>query len=112
LSKGFNAPAAETPHCVKCHTFGTEVDESELKASFDKNQGVQCESCHGPGSGYSKLSVMKDKESAMSKGLIIHTEKEKFCIQCHNSDSPTFFQFDYEPMWQQIAHSKPKVFKE
>ena len=112
LSRGFNAPAAETPHCVKCHTFGTEVDESELKASFDKNQGVQCESCHGPGSGYSKLSVMKDKESAMSKGLIIHTEKEKFCIQCHNSDSPTFFQFDYEPMWQQIAHSKPKVFKE
>lgn len=112
LSKGFYTPASETPQCIKCHSLGTDADENELKASFDINQGVQCESCHGPGSGYSKLSVMKDRESAMSKGLIIHTEKEKFCVQCHNPESPTFFQFDYEPMWKQIAHPKPKVFKE
>ncbi len=112
FSKGIMTPAAETPQCVKCHTLGTEADENDIKASFDKNQGVQCESCHGPGSGYSKLSVMKDKEKAISKGLIIHTEKEKFCVQCHNAESPTYFEFDYEPMWKIIAHPKPKVYKE
>lgn len=107
-AKGYGTPASETPQCLKCHVLGKEIDESELSGSFDKAQGVQCESCHGPGSEYKKLSVMKDKERAMSNGLIIHTEKEKFCIQCHNQESPTYFEFDYEPMWEIIAHYKPK----
>ena len=107
-SRGFTTAAAETPQCVKCHVLGTDIDESLLLGSFDKSQGVQCESCHGPGSDYKKLSVMKDKDKAMSNGLILHSEKEKFCIQCHNEESPTFFEFDYEPMWKMIAHHKPK----
>lgn len=108
LSKGFLTPAGETQYCVKCHTLGKEIDEKELLSSFDKSQGVQCESCHGPGSEYRKNSVMKNKDKAVSKGLIIQTEKEKFCIQCHNNESPTFFEFNYDPMWEMIAHPKPK----
>lgn len=108
LSKGFNTPAVETPECVKCHTTGSITDVSEFQETFDITQGVQCESCHGPGSEYKSLSVMKDKERAFSLGLIIHNEKEKFCIQCHNTESPTYFQFDYEPMWEMIAHPTPK----
>ncbi|MBV6478847.1 MAG: hypothetical protein HGGPFJEG_01604 [Ignavibacteria bacterium] len=107
-AKGYETRAAETPQCVKCHVLGKDIDESELKGSFDKAQGVQCESCHGPGSEYRKLSVMKDKGRAVEKGLIIHTEKEKFCIHCHNEESPTYFEFNYEPMWEIIAHYKPK----
>jgi len=107
-AKGYITAAAETPECVKCHTLGKDFDESEFKGTFEITQGVQCESCHGPGSGYSKLSVMKNKETAFAKGLIIHDEKEKFCIQCHNTDSPTFFEFNYEPMWEMIAHNKIK----
>lgn len=108
LSKGFNTPASETPECIKCHVLGNDIDESELAGSFDKAQGVQCESCHGPGSEYKKLSVMKERETAIENGLIIHKEKEKFCISCHNPESPTFFEFNYEPMWEMIAHYKPK----
>ncbi len=107
-SRGFTTAAAETPQCVKCHVLGTDLDESLLLGSFDKSQGVQCESCHGPGSEYKKLSVMKDKDKAMANGLILHSEKEKFCIQCHNEESPTYFEFDYEQMWKMIAHHKPK----
>ena len=107
-SKGYITSAAETPQCVKCHVLGTDLDESLLLGSFDKSQGVQCESCHGPGSEYKKLSVMKDKDKAVKKGLILHNEKEKFCIQCHNEESPTYFEFDYEQMWKMIAHHKPK----
>lgn len=107
-SKGFITAASETPQCVKCHVLGKEIDESELQGSFDKRQGIQCESCHGPGSEYKKLSVMKDKDEAVANGLIIHTEKQKFCIQCHNEESPTYFNFDYDQMWEMIAHPKPK----
>ncbi|MBS1516752.1 MAG: cytochrome C554 [Bacteroidetes bacterium] len=107
-SKGFTSPASETPECVRCHTIGKIPDESEFQASFDITQGVQCESCHGPGSGYKSGSIMRDKDKAVKNGLILHTEKRKFCITCHNSESPTYFEFNYEPMWEMIAHSKPK----
>ncbi len=107
-SLGFETPAAETKECIKCHTLGIDADESELQSSFDMAQGVQCESCHGPGSEYKSLSVMKDSAEAVSKGLIIHTEKEKWCITCHNPESPTYIPFDYEQLWEMIAHNKIK----
>lgn len=106
-ANGYNTPASETPQCVKCHLLGKETDESEFTGSFDKSQGVQCESCHGPGSEYRKTNVMKDKNKALENGLIIHTDKELFCIQCHNRESPTYFEFDYDQMWKMIAHYKP-----
>lgn len=105
--KGFNTPAAETPQCIKCHVLGKDIDPAELEDTFDKTQGVQCETCHGPGSEYKKLSIMKDKQQAMDNGLIIHTEKEAFCTTCHNQDSPTFKSFNYEESWAKIKHTKP-----
>lgn len=107
-SLGYETPAAETKQCIKCHTLGIDFDESEFQNSFDLTQGVQCESCHGPGSEYKKLSVMKDSAEAVNKGLIIHTEKEKWCITCHNPESPTYIPFDYEQLWEMIAHNKIK----
>jgi Cytochrome c554 and c-prime len=106
-SRGFTTAAAETPQCVKCHVLGKDIEEGELESTFDKTQGVQCESCHGPGSDYKKLSIMKDKDKAMANGLIIHTEKEAFCTHCHNSESPTFVSFDYDTMWDKIKHPVP-----
>ena len=108
VSLGYLTPAYETPQCIRCHVLGKDIDESELLGTFDLTQGVQCESCHGPGSAYKKLSVMKDSAKAVSKGLIIHTEKEKWCISCHNPESPTYVPFDYEPLWKMIAHNKFK----
>ena len=105
--KGFTTPAAETPECVKCHTLGIDLSTASLEDSFDKTQGVQCETCHGPGSEYKKLSIMKDRELSKENGLIIHTEKEAFCTGCHNSESPTFKEFNYEEMWAKIKHPKP-----
>ncbi len=105
---GYITPAAETPNCIKCHTLGRDFNDSEFLGSFDLYQGVQCESCHGPGSEYRKLEVMKDPELSSAKGLIVHMEKEKFCINCHNPESPTYFEFDFDPMWEMIAHPKPK----
>lgn len=108
FSLGHATKASETKACVKCHTLGREISESDFLGSFDLGQGVQCESCHGPGSEYAKLGVMKDPEQSSAKGLIVHQEKAEFCTGCHNTESPTYFDFDFDPMWEIIAHPKPK----
>ena len=103
--KGILTPASESPECLKCHT--TQSDASSVTESFNAKDGVQCETCHGPGSEYKTISIMKDKEKAVSNGLVIHTEKEIFCIKCHNAESPTFTGFSYEVYWDKIKHMKP-----
>lgn len=106
--KGFTTPAAETPACLKCHVLGKDIDPAELESTFDKTQGVQCETCHGAGSEYKKLTIMKDKEKAKENGLVVHDDKAAFCTSCHNSESPTFKSFNYDEYWAKIQHSKPK----
>lgn len=41
----------EDPKCLKCHSTVGHVSE-DLIASLTVKEGVSCESCHGPGSGY------------------------------------------------------------
>jgi Cytochrome c554 and c-prime len=109
--RGYSTPAAETPQCVKCHVLGKDIVEAELSPTFDKTEGVQCETCHGPGSEYRKLAIMKDREKATQNGLIIHNEGELFCIHCHNQESPSFKGFSYDEMWAKIKHPKPSTIK-
>lgn len=109
--KGFTTPAAETPLCIKCHVLGKDIDPEELEDTFDKTQGVQCETCHGPGSEYKRITIMKDKQQAIANGLIVHEDGAVFCKTCHNSDSPTFKSFDYDEYWAKIKHSDPSVSK-
>lgn len=108
LDKGFTTSAAETPACVKCHVLGKDLDESEFTETFDKTQGVQCETCHGPGSEYKGILVMKDKELSKEKGLIIHkNDRDVFCATCHNQESPTFKGFNLDEEWEKIKHLRP-----
>jgi len=105
--KGFKTPAAKTEACLKCHVSGYNVEAALLGAKFKVEDGVQCETCHGAGSDYKDMKVMKNREDAISKGLILPTDGEKFCETCHNSESPSFKGFKYEEMWSKIKHSTP-----
>jgi Cytochrome c554 and c-prime len=109
--KGFSTAAAETPQCLKCHILGKDIDPAELDDTFDKTQGVQCETCHGPGSEYKKLSVMKDVAAAKDNGLVMHDEGEAFCKTCHNPDSPSYKEFKYDEYWEKIKHTDPNYKK-
>lgn len=92
--------------CLKCHVTAFGV-AAELKAeSFDQTEGVGCEACHGPGSEYKSLKVMKDREMALAAGLIIPTEEN--CVKCHNEESPTYKEFKFDEFWEQIAHPVPE----
>lgn len=105
--KGFNAPAVDVPECIKCHVLGRELDPSGLTATFDKTEGVQCESCHGPGSDYMKLSIMKSRQKSIENGLLVYENKEELCTGCHNEQSPTFKGFEFDSYWSKIKHLKP-----
>ncbi len=78
---------------MACHSTGTTAKGERLT-------GVQCEVCHGPGSDYKKMSIMKDREQAVANGLLIPDEKT--CLACHNENVPEEFRskekFDYEKM--------------
>jgi hypothetical protein len=96
---------AKDPNCIKCHSTAATVDES-LLAGLKISEGVSCESCHGPGSGYKTNAIMKSREKSMERGLILPTED--VCRKCHNEESPTFKGFDYADAVKKIAHPVPK----
>ena len=107
--KGFKTPASETPECLKCHVTGYNLDASLLGKKFKVEDGVQCETCHGPGSAYKDMKVMKDKDLSVKNGLVVHEKLENFCIGCHNAESPTFVEMNIEEAWQKIKHTVPKT---
>ncbi|QGY46600.1 cytochrome C554 [Maribellus comscasis] len=94
----------EDPKCLKCHSTAASVDKS-LVATIKVDEGVSCESCHGPGSIYKSAAIMKNQKLALSKGMIMPTEE--VCIQCHNDESPTFKGFNYDEYVAKIAHDDP-----
>ncbi len=105
------AKVADDPKCLKCHQTAFGVDAALLDPKFDKSLGVQCEACHGAGGDYKAMATMKDKAKAAAAGLntisVADGSAEKFCVKCHNSESPTFKGFKFEEAWAKIKHPKP-----
>ncbi|MBI3579553.1 MAG: cytochrome C554 [Ignavibacteriales bacterium] len=106
-SKGIAKPAAEATECLDCHAKARDAKE----ASYDVKDGVQCETCHGAGSAYKNMAVMKDKAKAIAAGMTDfkdHATIEKLCKTCHNEKSPTYKEFKFDEMWGKIKHPVPK----
>jgi hypothetical protein len=100
---GVTTPPPSSPECLKCHSPLAD------KAPELKPEGVGCEVCHGPGSDYKKLSVMKDKAEAAKAGLILYGSPDKIkthCLKCHENAHGTTFDFDAS--WAKIKHPIPK----
>jgi hypothetical protein len=87
-AKDYSTDAA----CIACHTTGHGLPGGHPAAN---REGVQCESCHGPGSLYSPYMKEKEKggfvrEEAVKLGLTMPDEKS--CVSCHKGGpggSPT-----------------------
>ena len=103
-AKGIDNPQGNG-ECLKCHVTGYGLDASRYDKKYTMEEGVGCESCHGPGSDYKNIKIMKDIEQAKANGLIIPTEET--CKQCHNEKSPTFKGFNFEERNAEIAHPNP-----
>lgn len=88
---------AEDRQCLKCHATGGGVNPKISE------EGVGCEACHGPGSGYYEFGNHVDLvnrqgayETALKNGMYpvlgIRSikKREKMCLRCHNSRRPCF----------------------
>ena len=107
--------------CVACHTVGfgkpggyaipDPADEKTVKESKEL-AGVGCESCHGPGSEYSKLheEIMKSKRKyKVDEMYAVGMTKadEAVCLTCHNEKGPTVdktVKFDYAKRKDENTH--------
>lgn len=83
--------------CLSCHTTGSGKHKQTIE------EGVGCEACHGPGSGYSEFAGHVDTvnrhgayDTALKNGMyptlgIKNIKKrEKLCLRCHNGRRPCF----------------------
>jgi hypothetical protein len=113
--KGITGPAYESEKCLKCHVTAYGADAAAFdKAPLKSADGVQCESCHGPGSGYKKKKTMADHDKSVAAGMWEAGKDEKICTACHNDESPTWDAekgFDYEKRKEEIAHPIPEDVK-
>ena len=104
-ANGIADPSKEAK-CLKCHSTAAAADASLLTATITKEEGVSCESCHGAGSAYKTMSIMKDKATAITNGLVIPDQKT--CEKCHIAEGNPFFKpFDYTSMVAKISHKDP-----
>jgi DnaJ-class molecular chaperone len=93
----------DNPKCLSCHGPLFE------KAPELKEEGVTCENCHGPGSEYKKMSIMKDHAESVKNGMKEYGSPEaikKQCLSCHENAHEK--AFDFEAAWEKVKHPRPK----
>jgi hypothetical protein len=110
--KGISGPANEAAECLSCHVTAYGKDPSAFASAPIKNEeGVSCESCHGPGSAYRKKKVMSDHAASVAAGLWEPGVNAEICAACHNPESPTHEPFDHAARVKEIAHPIPAEVK-
>ena len=121
--KGLTQPPHENPECLKCHVTAHGVAAAQIRYPIKPSDGIQCESCHGPGSDYRKKKVMSDEKKATAAGLWLADKDEKVCTVCHNDKSPSWdpkkfkladgssVGFNYDQAKEKIKHEIPEDVK-
>jgi Cytochrome c554 and c-prime len=101
--------AEAAPKCLACHALNPPADLRSR--TFDVSEGVSCESCHGPASGWLGPHTERNWTHAQSvaagmvdtRDIVKRTEK---CLSCHLGSEEKFV--DHE----MIAAGHPDLFFE
>lgn len=119
---GVTTPPSESPECLRCHVTGYDADKSAFHSKIVKEDGVQCESCHGPASlhlDYGKKMMLKKDDIDPSVPTHMVRPDATTCVKCHNEESPawkpekyeledgTKTGFDFEQAFAKITHLNP-----
>ena len=105
--------------CIVCHVVGWNpqqvlryksgfLNEEFVQGEDEKErsallQGVQCESCHGPGSRHVELAESGDlNEDHKLMHVSMETAKKRMCYICHDLDNSPNFKFD--EYWEKVKH--------
>lgn len=108
--RGITCAPQEAPECLKCHATAHAVMADLENQDITLEEGVTCEGCHGPGSGYWSMKVMKELYEGTiepeSVGLWVITEET--CTGCHTEEGNSFYkEFNYEEALKTVAHPVP-----
>jgi cytochrome c554/c'-like protein len=103
------AKAEDSPKCLTCHALYTNPEQRGR--AFEIAEGISCENCHGPASGWLGSHTLRDwpHEKSLALGMhdtrnIIHrTEK---CLECHLGKREKFVDH------QMIAAGHPDLYFE
>ena len=107
---GVQTDPQKAPECLKCHVTAYDAPASAKADSYAMEEGVGCESCHGPGSLYKTMKIMKDLAAGTQdpEAVSFKAGDEATCLTCHNEASPTYKPFNYAEAWKQIEHPVPQ----
>ncbi len=89
IGRNLNLQSASSPKCVGCHTLNV-ADEDKAR-SFDSNDGVSCENCHGPASNWLGPHTARDGNYQKSVALGMYDTRDLIkrnekCLSCHLGD--------------------------
>lgn len=83
----------DNPECLRCHTTGYGVFSGFDPASEEKGavnlRGVQCEACHGPGTGHVRDGTYSERA-------------RQSCRACHDPKQSPHFHF--QTFWEKVGH--------
>ncbi|MBU1100702.1 MAG: cytochrome c family protein [Bacteroidetes bacterium] len=86
--------------CLKCHTSIRDESKELASETYNIEEGVGCEACHGPASVYIKTHMKKDRTTLDDGGL---KPDETVCKKCHQDE-----HFQFIEKLPKIAHGFPK----
>lgn len=89
---GRPCPPSEAPKCLACHALYVPDKHAQ---PFGLEDGVSCESCHGPSSGWLETHTHKDSHvdsvtNRQMNDLRDLRERAKICLTCHIGTADKF----------------------
>ena len=87
-------PPAQTPRCLACHALA--IPPEQRAQTFDISDGVSCESCHGPASGWLGQHTIQDwphERSVKELGMLDMrdlVQRSERCLTCHLGTAEKF----------------------
>jgi hypothetical protein len=86
LNLGLAQPAYETPACLACHSLAPPAAQQARRLEVE--DGVSCESCHGPASGWLEGHHTEEwsRQDSLDAGLVDLDRADRraeLCLGCH-----------------------------
>ena len=109
-----NEEPTENRNCLRCHAPATRIAAERLAPGFHIEEGVKCESCHGPGEMHvaKQRAKMTGENHNVPRSARLKRLKKENCEPCHRPLASHEMlkkpPFDYEKAWAMIHHAKEK----
>lgn len=98
--------------CKACHAPPGDAAAARYGRDYHAEDGVQCETCHGPGEVHTRIETAED--TLGGRKIFVPARNSDLCQTCHYDEKPFHVAnvlgvpvFAYEKAWPRIAHPTP-----